>query len=226
MSQSSSLQKPSHPGEDPNSAYSMLRQFQAGTAPKTTPANATSSMPPNIHMEPNTPSKFTTPQQYAPPLLPPGTHMPLLAPQSTPTQLLLSPDSITREMIIERIYNLLQDKLPKWSHPTAINDLARRLAFVLIDFGRRGGFGPHGLSRLSDIFMSVGHEGTKHYMALTVNPGVGDVQLLLKGDLREKDGKDPLHDKELMEMLRDGFDQEAVRQWISLLSKTARQSGR
>lgn len=53
-------------------------------------------------------------------------------------------------------------------------------------------------------------------MALTVNPGIGDIQILLKGELREKDGKNPLHDEGQMEMLRDGLDREAVRQWHAL----------
>ncbi|KAJ4362443.1 hypothetical protein N0V83_010536 [Neocucurbitaria cava] len=128
----------------------------------------------------------------------------------------MSPDSITRDMIVDRIYGLLQGELLQWDKETALKDLAKHLASVLIEIGRRGNLGPHGLSRLSDIFMSVGHQGTTHYMALTVNPGIGDIQILLKGELREKDGKNPLHDEGQMEMLRDGFNREAVRQWLAL----------
>lgn len=57
-------------------------------------------------------------------------------------------------------------------------------------------------------------------MALIVNPGAGDVRILMKGDPCEKDGKDPLYDKELMDMLREGFDREAVRIWTGLVPNT------
>ncbi|KAF1847071.1 uncharacterized protein K460DRAFT_402437 [Cucurbitaria berberidis CBS 394.84] len=222
--------QPAHPGENPNSAYTLLRKFQAETVPATTAAPASFSTPPTGHTTPPASTAVPTARlgaaaslHHSPQLpTPPTAYTPRLASQSVLTQQSLSPDSITREMIIERIQYLLQDKLPRWSTPTAVLELAKRLTFILIEYGQRGGLGPHGLSKLSDIFMSVGHEGIWHYMALTVNPGMGDVQILLKGELREKEGKDPLHDEELMEMLRDGFDQQAVREWVATLPTDSR----
>jgi hypothetical protein len=70
----------------------------------------------------------------------------------------------------------------------------------------KGMFGSDGLQSLYQIGMYTGREGIYRYMCLAVQSEHGGLTILLKGDLCEKDGKDPTHDEELLVLCNDGFD--------------------
>ena len=53
--------------------------------------------------------------------------------------------------------------------------------------------------------LRVGHEGQDHFMCLVVMPEVGDVRTVSKG--RKKSGIDPLVDEEVMERVREGWEE-------------------
>ncbi|KAF1940052.1 hypothetical protein EJ02DRAFT_467622 [Clathrospora elynae] len=146
---------------------------------------------------------------------PMASHMPVF-PSRPPSVLqhLMRPDSITREMIFYRIKVLLTDSLPQWAGNTdgklAIQHLTQLMVNTVIGHGRGGYLGPQGLSKVSNIFMCIGHEGARHYMCLAAASQWGDIIVFLKGELREKDGKDPMHDAEMMDMVQAGFDKKAL----------------
>jgi len=79
----------------------------------------------------------------------------------------------------------------------------------LAALNQRLALGPKGLSSVSDIFMSIGHQGIYHYMCLAVDARWGNVTVLLKGELCEKEGKDPMNDEEMMQLCIEGFSKEA-----------------
>jgi hypothetical protein len=85
--------------------------------------------------------------------------------------------------------------------------------------GNNGNLGHNGLSDLNDIFICIGHEGTKHYMCLAVRSNVSDVIVFLKGQSYERDGKDPMHDKTLMQEAKEGFSFEAMNAYWNIVAE-------
>jgi hypothetical protein len=92
----------------------------------------------------------------------------------------------------------------------------------IIRRGQSGGFGPNGLSSLIQIIVAIGHEGIHHYMCLAVHPCSGCVQILLKGDLCEQEGRDPIFDYNIPALCREGFDRAASRLYADIVSRTSR----
>lgn len=71
---------------------------------------------------------------------------------------------------------------------------------------------------MNEISTSIGHENLGRYMCLTVNaPGSGNVQVLLKGGLCQKDGRDPVHCGKMMELCRRAFEVEAEKKIVFTL---------
>ena len=79
-------------------------------------------------------------------------------------------------------------------------------------------FGP-GLSSLYQISMYTGREGIYRYMCLAVQSEWGGLSILLKGDLCEKDGKDPTHDEEMLALCKDGFDKGVAKLYASIVTE-------
>ena len=90
----------------------------------------------------------------------------------------------------------------------------------MVHYGKSGTFGPRGLGKLTDVFMSIGHEGTAHYSCLAASSQWGDVTVLLRGNARELEGKHPLQDKESMGVVRLAFDQAAAELYRSIVDKS------
>ncbi|KAF1828232.1 hypothetical protein BDW02DRAFT_617360 [Decorospora gaudefroyi] len=174
------------------------------------------SIPPTAYASTYAPA-YEEPRSF-----PPAGHMPSLAPQqpSPPP----TPDSITYRRIFDRVHGLLRGNLPEWweRNPEALHHLTARLAHVIIRHGQAGRFGPDGLGSLSEIFICIGHEDIKHYMCLAINAHWGNVVVILKGELCEKDGKDPMHDDALMELAKTGFDKEAARLYTGIAAEGLR----
>lgn len=84
------------------------------------------------------------------------------------------------------------------------------MADDIIRLGRDGAFGPVGLASLTQIFVCIGHESLYHYMCLAVQPSFGDVQVILRGDLCEQEGMDPMFDHAVMALCREGFNKRAA----------------
>lgn len=216
MSQAPDDQTPKHPNEDPHSAYSLLQGLKAHGMPvKPTPAPGLPRPYPPSYSSKRLPTQTTSGIPHAS-----GSSQyharPLTDPQHA-AHLLLTPDSITREMIQARLAELLESQIPSFNS-YAITKIAIHLTQVVISAGQSGKLGPRGLGKLTDIFMSIGHEGKKHYMCIAISaPGAGHVQVLLMGDLCEKEGLDPLLDEELMEMCRKGLEGVARKMYESLV---------
>ncbi|KAH9877922.1 hypothetical protein J1614_003139 [Plenodomus biglobosus] len=234
MSQAPDDQTPKHPNEDPHSAYSLLQGLKAHGMPvKPTPTPGNPRPYPPSYSSKRLPTQTTSgiprasgsSQYHARPLTDPQHAAHLLVSHNTfqladDQQLTgeqLTPDSITREMIQARLAELLESQIPSFNS-YAITKIAIHLTQVVISAGQSGKLGPRGLSKLTDIFTSIGHEGKKHYMCIAISaPGAGHVQVLLMGDLCEKEGLDPLLDDELMEMCRKGLEDVARRMYESLV---------
>ena len=82
--------------------------------------------------------------------------------------------------------------------------LSMSLISKIIHLGQTGSLGPHGIQTLDEIFMVIGHEGSKKYMALAVMSPV-KLCVLLRGTSEDLEGKEPLVDQKSMEWLRQGF---------------------
>lgn len=80
----------------------------------------------------------------------------------------------------------------------------------IIRRGQQGAFGPGGLASLTQIFVCIGHENVHRYMCLAVQPSVGDVQIILRGDSCEQEGMEPIFDHVVMASCREGFDKRAT----------------
>ncbi|XP_014553991.1 hypothetical protein COCVIDRAFT_106130 [Bipolaris victoriae FI3] len=128
---------------------------------------------------------------------------------------------ITRDMVFDRIYFLLADNLPtRWiQNREALVHLTKSMANVVIRSGQYGDFGPHGLSSLTQISVYIGHEGIYHYMCLAVHPSYGDVRVIFRGDLCEREGQDPIIHHEAMALCRTGFDRAADRLHADIISR-------
>lgn len=79
----------------------------------------------------------------------------------------------------------------------------------IIHLGQNGSLGPHGIQTLEEIFMVIGHDGSKKYMALAVMAPL-KLCVLLRGTSEDLEGKEPLDDQKSMEWLRQGFHNVAV----------------
>lgn len=88
----------------------------------------------------------------------------------------------------------------------ANTDLVESITDSIITSGRKGAFGPDGLSTLTDIFNCIGHRGSQFYMCLGAR-GVGVVHEFFTGELCEGKGKDPMRDWGMMQRCREGFDE-------------------
>jgi hypothetical protein len=131
-------------------------------------------------------------------------------------------DSIPHDMIVARIQALLEDKLPTWDTPYIVT-LSSRLANDVIKLGGRGHLGSYGVSSVEDIFMVIGHEGPRHYMALAVH-APNSMRILLQGQSNYMDGADPLKDSEKMEWLRQGFNSNALKEWQKITDAAMRKA--
>jgi hypothetical protein len=99
------------------------------------------------------------------------------------------------------------------------------LAGLIIKHGLSGTFGPHGLSTLTNIFMSIGHEGTAHYSCLAVSSQWGDVTVLLRGEACELEGKDPLRDEEAMKAVKINLDRAAEHLYRRVFDRSGARPG-
>jgi hypothetical protein len=90
----------------------------------------------------------------------------------------------------------------------------------IVYYGRQGIFGPNGLGKLTGIFMSVGHEGTAHYLCLAASSQWGDVTVLLRGKACELEGENPLQDKEAMRVVGLAFDEAAAEVYRSIVDRS------
>jgi len=71
--------------------------------------------------------------------------------------------------------------------------------------------------------MFIGHEGRRSYMCLAVHPERGRTvapTIVLKGDLCEKEGNDPLVDEEVYGLAKDGFEKAALGLHAMILAKS------
>jgi hypothetical protein len=105
------------------------------------------------------------------------------------------------------------------------NAHAVHLRDSIIHHGVSGSFGPHGLSKLTDVFMSIGHEGTAQYPCLAVSSQWGDVTVLLKGDNCELEDKHPNQDEEAMGKVKKALDGAALRLYRKISSTGDRRPG-
>ncbi|EDU48900.1 hypothetical protein PtrSN002B_010902 [Pyrenophora tritici-repentis] len=150
-------------------------------------------------------------------------------PQVQPRQAQPSTDHvITREMVCGRIWALLRDNLTSWwsDNSAAMKCVTDRMNHDLLCMNKRLALGPKGLSSVSDIFCSIGHQGIYHYMCLAVNPGWGNVVILLKGELCDLEGRDPMRDKEAMQVCSEGFSKEAMKVFQNAVADTQRRQNR
>ncbi len=88
--------------------------------------------------------------------------------------------------------------------------------------GVRGVFGPDGLYSLYQISMYIGRDGIYSYMCLAVQSGFGGLTVLLKGDLCEKDRKDPMYDEEMLALVKDGFDKGAAKLYSTIVAEASK----
>jgi hypothetical protein len=95
----------------------------------------------------------------------------------------------------------------------------------IIHHGVSGTFGPHGLGKLTDVFMSIGHEGTAQYSCLAVSSQWGDVTVILRGDSCELEGKHPNQDEEAMEKVKAALDEAALRLYRRISGVSDRRPG-
>ncbi|CAN9245942.1 unnamed protein product [Alternaria alternata] len=148
---------------------------------------------------------------------PPATQSPSLRPSEPQAyEPLVHPEPLaclTYNMVYDRVYLVLRDNLSEWwtRNPDALQNVSQRLAGQIRFSGQRGMFGPDGIQSLNRINMFIGREGIYRYLCLAVLPNHGELSILLKGDLCEKDGNDPMYDEELLAMCKEGFDKGAVR---------------
>ncbi|EMD64983.1 hypothetical protein COCSADRAFT_88403 [Bipolaris sorokiniana ND90Pr] len=157
----------------------------------------------------------------------PTGHMPCMAsqpskPHPRPPRVYHGPLArITRDMVFDRIYLLLADNLPtRWTqNPEALVHLTKSMANVVISSGQYGDFGPYGLSSLAQISVYIGHEGIYHYMCLAVHPSYGDVRIIFRGNLCERESQDPIIHHEAMALCRIGFDRAADRLYADIVSR-------
>jgi hypothetical protein len=117
-------------------------------------------------------------------------------------------------MLAAHVQDLLRYKLPEFNMPQTVI-LASSLVNRIIHLGQNGRLGPYGLGHLDNIFLCVGHEGAKKYMALALI-GKGQSCVLLKGTSEDLEGKEPLEDEKSMEWLRQGFFNVAVDEYNEL----------
>ncbi|KAH3951307.1 hypothetical protein HBI56_090130 [Parastagonospora nodorum] len=129
-------------------------------------------------------------------------------------QILLTPDSITRDMLASRVQTLLRLALPEFNISQNVM-LSMSLVSRIIHLGQNGALGPHGIQKLDEIFIVIGHDGLKKYMALAVMAPVS-LCVLLKGTSEDLEGKEPLVDRKSMEWLRQGFHNVAVDEYNRL----------
>jgi hypothetical protein len=117
-------------------------------------------------------------------------------------------------MINARIQDLLQDKLHEFSAPNLVI-LSTQLTNRIIHLGVNRHLGPDGLSGMHDIFMVIGHEGKGIYMGLAVMAPTA-LRILLRSQIAEFEGKDPMKDAGVMEWLRQNFFNAALDEWQRL----------
>jgi hypothetical protein len=133
-------------------------------------------------------------------------------------------------MISARVEEMLHPRLPTWAPHNIVllggkspnlrlitftNLPIVHLSHTIIARGRAGILGPHGLSSLEDIYMVIGYEGTKRYMALVVN-APSRLDILVRGTAIEAENRDPLVNAGFMEELRVGFYEVATSEWQRL----------
>jgi hypothetical protein len=131
---------------------------------------------------------------------------------------LYTPESLTRNMISARIQQLLHGKLYEFSAPALVM-LSTQLTNRVIHLGVNGHLGPNGLSGVNDIFMVIGHEGKGVYMSLAVMAPTA-LRILLRSQVAEFEGKDPMKDAGVMEWLRKNFFNVALDEWQRLGAAT------
>ncbi|KAL1797970.1 hypothetical protein ACET3X_004576 [Alternaria dauci] len=219
-----------------------IRATTVTAAPSPAPGLPSPSMPPNASVSQFHPSRMNIPPTaYAPAYAsayqtPPASHMPPLTLQMPPVppsappayEPMVHPEPlgcITLNMISDRIYLVLRDNLSEWwiRNPDALQKVCRsptdRLASLITYSGPRGLFGPNGIQSLKQIDLYIGREGTRRYLCLAVRPENGELAIIFKGDLCEKDGKDPVYDKEMMEMCKDGFNKGLAKLLESIIAE-------
>ncbi|KAF2026858.1 hypothetical protein EK21DRAFT_73197 [Setomelanomma holmii] len=130
---------------------------------------------------------------------------------SMPPMAMFSQQRVNQQHVLARIQSLLHDTLHSWPHQEILI-LSKYLLSHVVPLSIKGQLGPHGLVCVQDIFMTIGHEGARSYMALAIN-APGEVKVLLKG-VAEDIGVERWKDNEAgVECLRQGFDNVAVDEW-------------
>jgi hypothetical protein len=137
-----------------------------------------------------------------------------------PSQPILPPpDCITPSHVSARIQSLLETTLLGWQ-PQDIVMLSTQLVNHIVSLSRNGYLGPKGLLSVKDIFMTIGHQGPKRYMALALNAPDG-MRVLLRGDASDVGIGDLVYDvvegrmgTARLEWLRQAFHNAALNEWI------------
>jgi hypothetical protein len=112
------------------------------------------------------------------------------------------------------VQTLLRFALPEFNISQNVM-LSMSLVSRIIHLGQNGALGPHGIQKLDEIFIVIGHDGLKKYMALAVMAPVS-LCVLLRGTSEDLEGKEPLVDRKSMEWLRQGFHNVAVDEYNRL----------
>ncbi|KAG9191323.1 hypothetical protein G6011_09411 [Alternaria panax] len=178
------------------------------------PAYAPTRQVPEVNRIPG----LATQRPYSQPPAP-QTYQPLVYPEPV--------GFITQRMVYDRIYILLRDNLTNWwtRNPAALHAVTHRLAGTITYSGPKGMFGPDGIQSPSQISLYIGREGIYRYMCLAVNSKQSAFSIILKGDLCEKDGNDPLYDEELMALCKDGFDRGVTKLYTFAVAENERKAG-
>jgi hypothetical protein len=128
------------------------------------------------------------------------------------------PDCITPSHVSTRIQSLLETTLIGWQpHPIVM--LSTQLVNHVVSLSTNGYLGPKGLLSVKDIFMTIGHQGPKRYMALAVI-APSEVMVLLRGNAEDVGIGDLVYDvvegrmgTARLEWLRQAFHNAAVDEW-------------
>ncbi|KAF2126643.1 hypothetical protein P153DRAFT_433753 [Dothidotthia symphoricarpi CBS 119687] len=197
-------QSPVFPTATPPTAQSILTPMRSSYSlsparqPPRDRSSAQHNLRPPMYADQNFPAHSPLPTSASAAYNPRAYTTPLYPPQSS------DPNHITQAGIALHLYTLLHPRLADWP-PTDVTRFTTRIAMHLIRIP---------LSSYEEIMMRICHAGRMHYLALVViPPGGGDVQIMLSGVAKERDGADPLFDDVLMGMLERGFRQMCEEVW-------------
>jgi hypothetical protein len=195
---------PQHSASAPHTSTSQPPTSAPRACTPQPPTQAPPAPPVGMYAPPRSTAILMTHQGYGPfPCATPLQHPPIY-----------TPNSLTRDMISAHIQDLLQDKLPEFSAPNLVM-LVTQLTNRIVHLGVNRQLGPNGLSGVHDIFMVTGHEGKGVYMGLAVMAPTA-LRILLRGQIAEFEGIEPMKDTGVMEWLRQDFFNSALDEWQML----------